>query len=347
MTLIIIICGCRQVTAEEISGYYQDLRTRLLPSTEGGLIDFESMQIDDHQYIAYLLTSESRSMNKDSVQQLTQYLVDHSDDNADGEIGWGLGYAWDAFSDGIENPAWHAYTIETINVMDAYVEALLTGLLSDDTQNKVKEQIRETVLLWNQKYWSDNGQHGEKYFYWYSISGWDAIGCINIDAKMIGTQARLIKEYPDLFSETEKNMILDHIDKCYVKVMQHSYFENSLLKWNYFEQSDSSPNDAIHHAFILEGISDYQKYRFGKEIIYNNPVYTQYIEQCISGTEIYSFPDHSTSRCFDVGAIQWVSDKSIQKQLLANAYIKYSNENTDLRQLAFLLNAFSQYLFDE
>lgn len=316
----------------------------LIPITEQGNIDFDAMDIKDHQHVAYCLKAEARlGKNKECIKELTQYLVNHADDNMDGEIGWGLGYAWNGFS--ANNPEWHVYAIQIVNVIDAYIDALNSGCLSEELSKTVKIQLHDIVLLWNQKYWSENGNLGEEAFYWYSISEDDAIGCINIDAKMVGTQARLLKQYGELFTEDEKNLIYDHIDRDYSKIMKNSYLYDGDVIWNYLEKKESSPNDVIHHGFILEGIYDYQKFRM-KEKPLNDKNYTSYIDKCIKDNIIYSTPEYSSHRCFNTGAIRWISSRDVRREVLLKSYDLYFSSDTNKRQLAFPLDAFSLYIIN-
>lgn len=341
IVFFVFLIECNTIENEMIRKY-RKLESMLIPINNLGNIDFDSMEIIDHQHIAYLLKAEARlGQNANIINMLTQYLIDHSDDNNDGEIGWGLGYSWKAF-DNI-NPEGHVYAIETINVIDAYLEALNSKVLSSELSEKVKSQLHDVVILWNNKYWSESGNDNEKYFYWYSISKNDAIGCINIDAKMIGTQAKLLKQYENLFDKDEKKYIYNHIDKTYIKVMEKRYLLDGVYIWNYLEKNDSNVNDAIHHGFILEGISDYKKYRLGDEK-WNDKNYTLYINQCVKDNMIYSTPQYTSNRCFNTGAIRWIENRDKQKDILFKSFDIYVNSNIEKRQLAFLLDAISIYL---
>lgn len=145
----------------EVKDKYRELESMLIPITEQGNIDFDAMDIKDHQHVAYCLKAEARlGENKECIKELTQYLVNHADDNMDGEIGWGLGYAWNGFS--ANNPERHVYAIQIVNVIDAYIDALNSGCLSEELSKTVKIQLHDIVLLWNQKYWSENGRNTGK-----------------------------------------------------------------------------------------------------------------------------------------------------------------------------------------
>ena len=343
--LIVIVClsllflGVNK-EKNEMKNKYDQLEEMLIPTTKNGEIDFDTMDFEDHQYLAYCLKAVARlGENKSLVRQLTQYLVDHADDNNDGEIGWGLGYESKWLY--TQNPKWQVYAIEVSNVIDAYIEALNSGLLTKKLSNKVKNQLHDIVLLWNEKYWSENGNSGEKYFYWYSTSESDAIGCINIDAKMVGSQARLLEQYGELFTKEEKNLIYNHIDHSYSKIMENSYLENEYIKWNYLENNEldkeySIINDAIHHGFILEGIYDYQKYRLKESSPLSDNKYTDYIVKCLKDDIIYRYPEYNSYRCFDTGAIRWLPNRITQKEVLLKSFDLYYNNDTNRRQLTFL-----------
>jgi hypothetical protein len=56
------------------------------------------------------------------------WLREYADANADGVVGWGLPFAWDAFGDGSPNPAGSSYAISTAIVIDALLDrASATG----------------------------------------------------------------------------------------------------------------------------------------------------------------------------------------------------------------------------
>lgn len=331
---------------EEIEAKYGDLEQYLIPLDSSGKVDYTSMEVQDHQYLAYCLKAEARLKNQNRIIDLTQYLVDHSDDNNDGEIGWGLGYEWDAFGDGTVNPKGHVYAIETVNVMEAYMEALESGALTAAVTDVVQSQLQTTALLWNRKYWTEYKDSGERCYYWYSISENDNIACLNIDAKMVGVQAKLLNRYAFLFNDEERCLIYDHIDRCMAKILQRGSFSDGYIVWSYLERQDSGQNDVIHHAFILEGINDYLVYRYGgRGLPEDDKVYRGYIARCVDGNNnLYSSAEHVARRCFDTGAIRWLSDRSLQKQVIITSYNTYMNEDTDCRQLAFLLDAMSYYL---
>ena len=200
--LFIILTLIPECWAEqgEIEAKYGELEQYLIPLNSSGRVDYTSMEVQDHQYLAYCLKAEARLKKQDRIIDLTQYLVDHSDDNNDGEIGWGLGFEWDAFGDGTVNPKGHVYAIETVNVMEAYMEALESGILPEALIDVVQSQLHATALLWNRKYWTESKETGERCFYWYSISEKDNIACLNIDAKWVGVQAKLLDRYAFLGS---------------------------------------------------------------------------------------------------------------------------------------------------
>ena len=82
----------------------------------------------------------------------------------------------------------------------------------------------------------------------------------------------------------------------------------------------------------------------GEGIPKNNIVYSEYILQCLDGEKLFSNAEHSSSRCFDTGAIRWLKNKELQEKVLLSSYDTYTNIDTDRRQLAFLFDAMSLYL---
>lgn len=72
--------------------------------------------------------------------KLANELVAHKDDNNDGQVGWGLPYAWDAFGDGTVNPARQVYAYQTGLVGKALVDAYIA------THNSIYLQTAEKAI---------------------------------------------------------------------------------------------------------------------------------------------------------------------------------------------------------
>lgn len=306
----------------------------------------------ENQGIAYILKSEVKMYDKetndnsDLIQVIVNHIITYSDENNDGEIGWGLSYEWDAFGDGSVNPSNHVYAIEVVNIMDALMDSLDAGVLDVETENKTKRILHDVAVIWNTKYWTEENEDG-KYFYWYSISENDEIECTNISAKMAGSLSRLM-EFPDVFDENEKRFISERVEKTMSRVLELAYYnDDGILVWDYMPCRTSSENDLIHHAFILEGIFDYYRYHKVAENSYDNTELLEYIYECIDYEHklLFSYPDHSYNRAFDLGATPFINDNEIYGQILSNSYKEYfETKKTDDVQLTFILYAYAVFI---
>lgn len=309
-----------------------------------------------HQYIAYLLKSEVKMYDKENnnnaqlINSLAEYLIVHSDDDGDEEVGWGLPWEWDAFGDGSMNPKDSVYAIEVANVIDALLDAFDSGVLNPSLHKKALQIMHDLAILWNTKYWTEQNETGRN-FYWYSISKNDEIECTNISSKMAGTFSRLLR-VPDLFSDEEQTIISDRIDQTISRVYELAYKdENNVLVWDYIPSSEvSGRNDLIHHAFVIEGIFDYNKYRATVDSKFSYEELTEYIYKCINYEEmlLYSYPDFSYERAFDTSAISFIENKELRRELLENSYERYCiHERAEDLQLSFLLDAMADCIVSD
>lgn len=237
-------------------------------------------------------------------------MTEHSDDNNDGEIGWGLREPWDAFGDGSINPENHVYAIEVANVLDALVATLELNILEDELKREIIKLIHDTTVIWHEKYWTYRNDDG-KCFYWYSISKEDEIECANINTKLAGTFAKVIRIYEEEFSYLELYDINKKINLTIQRIVDTSYIKEEGVVWSYSEIEKEKINDVSHHAFIVEGLIDYQIYNNQFKLPWQKEELCNYFEQCIDtdSNKLYSYPDFSYWRLYDVGALPLMNNK--------------------------------------
>jgi hypothetical protein len=120
--------------------------------------------------------------------KVSDYLVQHKDDNGDGKTGWGLPNAWDAFQDGTINPPNTVYAFETSLVSDGLIDTYLAS------HNSVYLQTAEDAMAAYLPFSTttvDAGCANCRYF-WYSIDKNDAGRLVkNINVLMGSVLARL------------------------------------------------------------------------------------------------------------------------------------------------------------
>ena len=333
--------GRRDTNSTKLITLFSELESYLLPVDEAGQIDFNSINITDHQFIAYCLKAECKVGNQGKIRELTQYLLDHSDEDGDGILGWGLLFEWDAFSDGSINPSGQVYATEVGNVIEAFLDAIDSEMMTEGQVAEVKNIIHQVIMDWNINYWTDENETG-KDFYWYSTSPADNIECVNISSKMSGVFARAV--CAETFTDEEKDTVYHHIDACIKRILEVAQYTDGFITWPYLTRNEST-NDSIHHAFILEGLSGYKEFR-GLDADYDIQDYTDYIAACVDDSFIYSTPEHSSDRCFNTDAVRWLNNRDLEGEILLNSCEKYFNDKTDIRQLAFLFNAIGRFIAD-
>jgi len=180
------------------------------------------------------------------------WLLDNSDNDADGVIGWGLPVAWDAYGDGTVNPPDTIYTITTAIA----INGLLDWLEMDPYAPS--ERIIATVDAAFQPF-LDPGMMTPNGLFPFSFSAYDqGYDTFNPAAYMAGQMQR----FSDVVSETEKR---DQLRVVADQVMK-SLLENKRLDqnqgwyWNY-SVTENVPNDAAHAIYIIDGISHYIKHQ--------------------------------------------------------------------------------------
>lgn len=78
-----------------------------------------------------------------------QYLLQHSDEDGNGIVGWGLPQAFDAFQDASTNPPNTAYTITTALVLQAFVECHEKA--SPTEQRHIEQLIAVALRHWHRE----------------------------------------------------------------------------------------------------------------------------------------------------------------------------------------------------
>ncbi|HYK08615.1 MAG TPA: carbohydrate binding domain-containing protein [Candidatus Eisenbacteria bacterium] len=124
---------------------------------------------------------------KDLGITIANYLVTHKDDNADGKVGWGLAYAWDAFGDSTPsnpsiNPANTVYAFQTGLVGKALVDAYIAT--NDSTYLTTAQQAVADYLPSSTT--TVDSQCTSCRMFWYSTSVYDAGRYVKNSNMMMG-----------------------------------------------------------------------------------------------------------------------------------------------------------------
>lgn len=188
----------------------------------------------------------------DRVRALLRHLEDLAVHREAGAIGWGLSFAWDAFSDGSENPADTVYSYTTaaagLTYLDAYEvlgEPRYLSLAADAAETLVTEvccyREGDTTLIWYSDQVSD--QQPEYTVY-------------NVNGLALALFSRLDRLSGDGEFAAQRQAILDELLATQGEGLDeepHDGVAVSEANWRYDSRS-GRPNDLIHETFIVEGL---------------------------------------------------------------------------------------------
>lgn len=238
-----------------------DLHERVNPEHPGrGTTDYPGNTAEDvpKSYAMVLLAEldrqdaglkpESRSM----AAAAGRWLLDHSDENGDGVIGWGVPVAWDAYGDGSINPSNTEYTISTAIVVDA----LLTW--SERDADAPVREIMDTVDRSLQPY-LDKAMRTPSGLVPYSLQVSDRpYDTFNPAAYLAGQLQRFSRKTQNPERQMQLRAVADDTMRS---LLEHR--KNSPLKgrwyWNYSVQEEVA-NDLPHAGYIIDGIRTYIAY---------------------------------------------------------------------------------------
>ena len=239
---------------------YQDLIDNLNADFPGNGIDVFDNQLKDRPMAYGLLMSAEynrylHTRNTDAyllVKKCGLWLMENSDLNNNGIVGFGLPDQWDAFNDNSINEAHHEYTITTAIV----VKGLLDWYDIESNINK-RAEIKELVLSCLDPY-LDNRYDSPIGIPAYSLSPEDTIYDIYNPAAFLLGQ---LKRYSQITDDKDLKEKLNSKSNNIIKVLEDNVQIDSASNyfWAYGIQRQG-PNDLVHALYVIEGIRDFQEY---------------------------------------------------------------------------------------
>jgi hypothetical protein len=237
------------------------------------------------------LINEDRQALENAVRA-ANWLVEHNDLDGDGQIGWGLPFAWDAGGDGSINPPHTEYAITTALVIQ--------GLLDTwDALDKFGEQTTELqpLLLQNaldsfRTFQSKYDSTPEGLIFRYSTAPQDDFHVVNAHSMLIGQFQRL-STYP--IAEDIKHQIENLTEQGFNYLRNHKREDSSgVIFWNYrediAEDTTSRPNDSCHEMYTLQGIWDYQLYSQTESPLLQRNDVNDNIQRFLEGSWVREIP---------------------------------------------------------
>jgi len=201
----------------------------------------------------------------ENANRAANWLRNHGALAETGDIGWGLPYAWDAFSEGTINPPNTVYTITTalgiMALLDTYEACRVASTkeeLSCEDFLDIAIQAARTFL---------NGHFdqisSDEIVFWYSSLEQDSYHVLNVSSMFAGQLQRLAQY---ISSPNERTVFEEFADRAIQYVLHRMIVdEQGNCYWHYF--GDKKPhnvanrsNDLVHEAYTIFGITEYVAY---------------------------------------------------------------------------------------
>lgn len=222
-----------------------------------GLADYPSDSPVDvpKSYAMILLGAEAEARSKklgrinDFGVKAGNWLIENSDANNDGIIGWGVPIAWDAYGDGSVNPENTEYSISTAIVVDA----LLGWVQYVDSDKKLNVLALVDKAL--KPYLSENMRTPAGLLPYSLLVHDRKYDTFNSAVYLAGQMQR----YSNIVQDAElKESLAAAADSTMLALLNSKkvFSESGSWYWNYSIQ-ENNPNDLPHAGYIVEGVLTY------------------------------------------------------------------------------------------
>lgn len=271
-----------------------------------GLADYESDQsVDIPKSYGMLLIAELIRQEKGilpfrpSLHQIAgNWLLNNAQLSPDGNIGWGVPIAWDAFSDGSINPENTIYTISNAIVMNALLDWLEKSP-SDAPRERIY-QILDAMI----KPYLEKTMRTPSGLLPYSLMACDRpYDTFNPAAYFSGQ----LQRYASMIDEKRGQKLRQMADQTMQVLLDNHQIDKRGRWYWYYSIQETTPNDLPHASYIVLGIRDYQRYggRLSKQFDWLS-VRDHLASFDRHGETLFGWPDFSTSidrpaRLYDVG----------------------------------------------
>jgi len=217
--------------------------------------------VDIPKAYAMLLSSElmkykiSRGeYNLTMVLNAGHWLLNNSDLNKNGVVGWGVPVAWDAFGDNSINEKNAEYTISTgivLNSLMDWMELAPNNAPRQEIHSAIKQAIKPYL---NNNIFSPSGLFN------YSLKEEDRkYNCFNAAIYMAGQMQRFTSFISD---KALKNEIKSSVDKVMDTAIKYKKLDpKGGWYWSYSMEENTVPNDLAHAGYIVDGIMTYVRYK--------------------------------------------------------------------------------------
>ena len=164
---------------------------------------------------------------------------------APGRTGWGLPFAWDAFSDGSVNPPSTVYGITTALAVRALLDTY------EATGDKTYAKVAEAALT---DYATSATRTPNGLYFWYSDQPSDATEVPNVVSMLMGQYARAANLlHRDDFAQLA--------GAAFGELMAQRQLDGGLATWPYSVAKPAGRNDLVHASYVVQGLIDYGRWR--------------------------------------------------------------------------------------
>jgi len=292
--------GCHEKEGNTKQLYYKTLS--LFNATNPGF-GLDTGQKKEHlhypmTYALYACAEAHRALiNKDrqaleSATRSAGWLVEHNDLDMDGQVGWGLPFAWDAGGDGSINPSHTEYAITTALVIQGLLDTWDALNEFGDQSTELQPLLLQNALGGFRTFHDKYDSTSSGFVFWYSTAPQDNLHIINSHAMLVGQFQRL-STYP--INEDIKHQIETLTRYGFDYLRNHRRKDSSgVIFWNYREDLPeggiSRPNDSCHEMYTLQGILDYQLYSQTKSPLVQKTDVAKNIQRFLEESWVREFP---------------------------------------------------------
>lgn len=280
--------------------------------------------------------------SKERVKNAIKWIIGHSDEDKDGNAGWGLPQAWDAFSDGTINPENHPYSITTSIVIEGLLDSLtIDNFWTKNEEKEIKELIREVTLFWLDNIYIGDENLG---YIGYSPEKTDMQNCPNISGMFLSHLVKTITRHGDIFNESDREFVIQRMHAIANMLINEVNLEEGLPYWQYieYEKTDISPNDLIHHIYTLWGIEEYRAHFNNIEIPFTLDNSLASVNKFIKDDRIYAYPQNKIY----TGEQEHYNNRPARLWgigMMLGFYSKYDNENMADKVLETIANQYGDW----
>jgi len=313
---------------------YHETSSLLDPAAPGFGVDTGRQEQPLHYPMAYAVYASAEAHRAVACQDeeawqnavgAALWLVEHNDLDSDGEIGWGIPFAWDAGGDGSVNPAHTEYAITTALAIRALLDVWDGAAQFEGRSASLRSRLLDSALggfdTFRDCY--DVTPYGPVFLY--STAPDDGFHIANTHAMLVGQFQRL-SAYP---VAPETGVELERVAAAGFGYLRNRMNRDSagVAYWNYADDRPAGgtprPNDAVHSGYTLEGVLDYQLYSGTEAILLRDEDVAANIGRFLDGSLVWEFPagpDELPARLFGVGQLLYLSARLDRDELAASLY---------------------------